>query len=33
MNREYKIMMILREIEKINEFSDMIIDILYGFLC
>ena len=33
MNREYKIMMILREIEKINEFSDMIIDILYGFFC
>ena len=33
MNREYKIMMILQEIEKINEFSDTIIDILYGFLC
>ena len=33
MNREYKIMMILQQIQKINEFSDMIIDILYGFLC
>lgn len=33
MSREYKIERILQQIQKINDFSDMIIDILFGFLC
>ena len=33
MNREYKIERIMQQIQKINELSDTIIDILYGFLC
>ena len=31
--REYRIKCILEKLEKINEYSDTIIDILYGFLC
>ena len=33
MSREYKIERILQQIQKINDFSDTIIDILFGFLC
>lgn len=33
MSREYKIEMILRRLEEIHSFSDMLIDILYGLLC
>ena len=33
MSREYKIEMILRKIEQIHAFSDILIDILYGLLC
>lgn len=33
MTREQKIERIMQQIQKINEFSNMIIDILYGFLC
>lgn len=32
MSREYKIEMILRRLEEIHSFSDMLIDILYGLL-
>ena len=31
--REYRIKYILEKVEKINELSDTIIDILYGLLC
>lgn len=33
MSREYKIEMILRRLEQIHTFSDMLIEILYGLLC
>ena len=33
LHREYRIKRILEKMEKINEFSDTNIDILYGFLC
>lgn len=33
MSREYKIEMIMRKIDQIHTFSDMLIDILYGLLC
>lgn len=33
MSREYKIKMILKKIEEISGFSDILIDILYGLLC
>lgn len=33
MSREYKIEMILRKLEQIHSFSDILIDILYGLLC
>lgn len=33
MSREYNIEMILRRLEEIHSFSDMLIDILYGLLC
>lgn len=31
--REIKVMKILKVLERINELSDIIIDILYGLLC
>ena len=33
MSKEYKIEMILRRLEEIHSFSDILIDILYGLLC
>lgn len=33
MERKYKEKMILERIQKIGEFSDIIIDILFGILC
>lgn len=33
MTREQKIERIMQQIQNINDFSDMIIDILFGFLC
>ena len=33
MSREYKIKMILKKVEEISGFSDILIDILYGLLC